>query len=165
MKAIAMKSPEGGREQPIIYIRTDERSDEVDVTPHAALMPCLPPFFPPSLLPSFPPSSPCSANASIDLSFYRIYRIEGGREAGRSGRKNVRRPPAFLFTSSANEVVMRLRDPRCTGRDAAPTSKFKGARAPVALVRPSVRPVPFPFFSCFSAVPSESLCPRRRRRR
>ena len=83
MKAIAMKSPEGGREQPIIYIRTDERSDEVDVTPHAALMPCLPPFFPPSLLPSFPPSSPRSANASIDLSFYRIYRIEGGREGGR----------------------------------------------------------------------------------
>lgn len=72
---------------------------------------------------------------SIDLSFHRIYRIEGER-----GEKCA--PPAFLFARSANEPQPRLRDTReCAA------NLYKGALCPRR------RPVPFPFFFLFLRCP------------
>ena len=119
----------------------------MDVAPHAALMPCVAPSVrrPRTLF----PSSPRPSNASIDLSFYRIYRIEGGKDGRTQPEEPEKReekcaPPAFLFTRSANDEEPRLRGKRA---DARPRFKLSRAR------RPARCPVPFPFFFLFLHCP------------
>ena len=83
----------------------------------------------------FRPRVGLPSSTSIDLSFHRIYRIEG-----ECGEKCA--PPAFLFARSANEPQPRLRDTReCAA------NLYKGALCPRR------RPVPFPFFFLFLRCP------------